>query len=67
MDRDSESFMIVFVFGMVGVIIAFILEQLDTRGILIDAFITGSIIITDLMVVVIMLFLLIGVVLAVLR
>lgn len=59
--------MIVFVFGMVGIIIAFMLEELNTRGILIDAYMVGSIIITDLMVIVIILFLLIGVVVAVLR
>lgn len=48
--------------GMLGIIQAMILFEMNTRGILIDEFITGSITITDLMVGVVIIWLLIGVI-----
>ncbi len=48
-----------------GIIIAAVLYEMNSRGIVIDELITGSILITDVMVVVVVLFMLLGGILAV--
>lgn len=59
----------VIVIGMtcLGIIVAYIFEVLNTRGILVDEMVTGSIVITDLMIVVIFMFSLVGIILGATR
>ena len=66
-DRDVQCGLLVFGSGMIGIIFAGILKALYDRGIVIDEMITGSITITDVMGITILLWLLIGVMIAVLR
>lgn len=65
--NDFESLVIVLVFGVFGIVIAMIVNTLNTRGIIIDEFLTGSVTITDLIVGIIILFLVIGVIVAVVK
>ena len=55
----------VIVIGMtcLGIIMAYILDTLNTRGIIIDEMITGTITITDLMIGTILIFTLVGIIL----
>ena len=57
----------VFGCGMIGVILSMITYEMNTRGLLIDEYITGTILITDVMAVIIIMFLLIGVLIAMLK
>lgn len=67
MDRDLASGLIVFSCGMIGLLFAAIIQALYTRGILIDEMITGSITVPDLQSVIILVWIIVGVLLAVLR
>lgn len=67
MDRDLSSGIIVFACGMIGLLFAGIEQALYNDGILIDEMITGTISITDIMTVTILLWLIIGTLIAVLR
>ena len=58
MNDDAETIAIVFSMGGLGIILAYILGELNTKGILIDEMITGSISITDLQTFAILVFLL---------
>jgi hypothetical protein len=53
--------------GGSGIIFAFIVEQLNSNGVLVDEFITGSITISDVMVMIVILWLLVGIILEVSR
>jgi len=61
------AFLNVFVMGCLGIIVAFIIEVMNTNGILIDEFITGSILITDVQTFIIAIFVLFGLVMAAVR
>jgi hypothetical protein len=65
MDQDSASGVKVFACGMVGVILAMIEQTMYDRGIVIDEFVTGSIQMWEVMALTIIVWLLIGVVIAV--
>ena len=65
MGSETRTGIIVFCFIMAGVIMAAILETLYTNGIMIDEFITGTITISDLMAMTIIIWLLVGVIVAV--
>lgn len=57
------------VIGMtsLGIMIAYIIDTLNSRGILVDEIVSGSITVTDLMIVVILVFMLAGVLMGVRR
>lgn len=59
--------MTVFACGMIGLLFAAIEKGLNDRGILIDEMVTGTITITDVMTLTIVIWLLIGVMVAMLR
>ena len=61
---DFDTLVIVLVFGVIGVIVAMLCRTLYVREIILDEFITGTITITEFMTGVIILFLVIGVVVA---
>lgn len=61
---DFESLIIVLIFGVLGIIVAMIVNTLNTSGTVINEFVTGTITITDLIAGIIILFLIIGVVIA---
>ena len=61
---DFDTLVIVLVFGVIGVIVAMLARTMYVREVILDEFITGSITITDFMAGVIILFLVIGVVVA---
>lgn len=65
MDRDVRVGVVTMAIGFSGIIVAAIMNILNTNGILIDEFITGSVTITDLMSVTIIIFLIAAVVFAV--
>jgi hypothetical protein len=65
--RDFDAMMIVVIMGCLGVILAFIEYVLYSRGILRDEIVTGSVTISNLMACTVILFLLVGMVLASLR
>jgi hypothetical protein len=67
MDRDYVPVVTIFGFGFFGIIMAAIAKVANDEGVIIDEFITGSITITDLMAIIIIIFLLAGVVVAVVR
>ena len=67
MDRDFRSVMMVVAFGCIGIIFAAIEQILYVQGTIIDEFIAGSIAITDLMAITIIIWLLVGVILAAVR
>jgi len=67
MDEDVKTGIIVIMFGMAGIVTAGIEQSLYTRGILIDEYITGTIAIADLMTITILLWILFGIVIAVLK
>jgi hypothetical protein len=65
MDRDSASGVKVFACGCIGVIMAMILQAMYDRGIVVDEFVTGTIQLWEVMALVIIVWLLIGVLVAV--
>jgi len=67
MDSDVNRALIILVMGALGIIFAAITKHLNDTGILIDEFITGTITITDVMIVIILVFFVCGVILAALR
>ncbi|MHA1829061.1 MAG: hypothetical protein ACTSX6_10500 [Candidatus Heimdallarchaeaceae archaeon] len=67
MDRDLASMVIIIISGCLGVLFAGILKALYDKGILIDEMITGTITITDLMTVTVLIWLIVGVMIAILR
>ena len=67
MDRDVRAGVTAMFCGFVGIILAAIEYTLYIEGILIDEFITGSVTIADLMAITIVIWLIIGVIIAVTR
>ena len=67
MDRDVRAGVTAMFCGFVGVIMAAIEYTLWEEGILLDEFVTGSITIADLMAITIVIWLIIGVIVAVTR
>jgi len=62
--RDFEALLIIAVMGVLGIVNAMIFWTLNSRGILINEFISGTVTITDLMAVTIVFWLVVGVVIA---
>ena len=67
MNENMRMFMTITGVGVVGAVIAAILNVLNDAGILIDEFITGNITMPELMAIVIIIFVLVGVILAVVK
>ena len=67
LDRDVKAGVTTMLGGFVGIIFAAIEYTLYEEGILIDEFVTGSITIADLMAITIVIWLIIGVIIAVTR
>ena len=67
MDRDVRAGVTVMFCGFAGIILAAIEYTLYEEGVLIDEFVTGSITIADLMAITIVIWLIIGVIIAVTR
>ena len=61
MDRTGRIFAIIFVCGILGVVFAIMLQLLNTAGILVDEFITASLTIREVQVIVIMFWFLLGI------
>lgn len=64
MDRYMKKFSLGFGCGLIGVLLAAILDIMNTRGIIIDEYITGSITIPEVMAITILIWVIIGVILA---
>lgn len=64
---DFDTLLIVLLFGVLGIVIAMIFNAMNTAGVVVDEFVTGSVSITDLMAGTIVFFLIIGVVVAALK
>jgi len=62
---EFKKFAIVFICGMIGIGLAFVLYLLNAEGILVDEYITGSITIENIMSITIIIWTLIGVVISV--
>lgn len=67
MDREIKTGLIVFLCILAGIMIAAIEYELNSQGILINEFVTGTISITDLMAVTIIIWVLVGGIIAVVR
>lgn len=67
MDKDVVSALVVMLFGLGGIITAGLEEALYDKGILIDEFITGTITIADLMTITVILWILVGMIVAVMK
>ena len=67
MGRDVASAIIVILFGLGGIVTAGIEEALYDKGVLIDEFITGSVTIADLMSITVIVWLLVGIIVAVVK
>jgi len=67
MDRDMQTVLAIVGGGFVGIIFAAIEKILYEQGTIIDEFITGTISITDLMAITIIIWLLVGVIIAVVK
>lgn len=67
MDRDVQSAVVVVLFGVGGILTAGFEKALYDKGVLIDEFITGTISLPDLMTITIILWLLVGVIVAVMK
>ena len=65
MDNDVTRGLIVFIFGAIGVIVAYLEQIAYAGGYLVDEYTTGSITLPDLQIMTIVLILLIGVIVAV--
>jgi len=62
MGSNERAFAITLLCGIIGVIIAIIIQMLNTQGIIIDEFLTGTITLRELQAIIIILWLLMGVV-----
>ena len=62
--EDFEVVPIILICGVIGIINAMIFHTLNDEGIIIDEFITGSITITNLMALVIVIWLIVGIIIA---
>lgn len=62
--NDMEAFIIPLVMGVIGIIMAMILKTLYDDGIIIDEAIAGTITITDLMTIVVVIWLIGGILIA---
>ena len=62
--RDFETLIIPLIMGVLGIINAMIFKTLYDEGIIIDAFIAGTITITDLMTIVVVMWFVVGIILA---
>lgn len=67
MSKPFDKFAITFICGMVGVVLAFILYGLYTNGVIIDEYVTGSITIEEVMAFTIIVWTIIGVVIAAIK
>lgn len=67
MDKDVKLGMTTMILGLAGLVIAAIEYELYTDGILIDEFVTGTISISDIMAVTIIIWLLVAVTYAVMK
>ena len=67
MDEDISSALVVILFGLGGIITAGLEETLYNRGVMIDEFISGTISIADLMAITILIWILLGIVIAVIK
>lgn len=67
MDSDVESGLVVMLFGVAGIVIAGLEHALYTRGVLIDDFIINSVTIADLMTLTIIVWLLLGMIVAIMK
>ena len=67
MNDDAETIAIVFSMGGLGIILAYVLGELNTKGILIDEMITGSITITDVQTFLILFFMLCGLIMVAIK
>lgn len=65
MDKDVRVGIVTMAIGFMGILIAAIVNILNTEGIMVDEFITGSVTITDLMSVIVIIFMVCAVVYAV--
>ena len=65
MDKDVRAGIIVMFCGFVGIIFAMIEQTLYEKGILFDEFVTGSITLADFMALTIIIWLIVGVIIAV--
>ena len=64
--KETRVMFIIFTCAMLGIANVMIISTLNTRGQIIDEFITGTITITDLLLIVFLVWLLIGIIIAVL-
>jgi len=62
-----ETFAIIFICGMMGIVLAFILYLLHINGIVIDEYVTGSITIENIMAITIIVWAMVGVMVAVIK
>ena len=62
--KDFETLIIIVVFAVIGIIMSMFLKTLYDRGIIIDEFVSETITITEIMAIVIILFLVVGVIVA---
>ena len=65
--EDFEWMLIVIVFGILGIVVAMIIYNLNVQGILVPEFLTGSITITQVMAGIIILFIIGGIVVAAIK
>jgi hypothetical protein len=67
LNDDAETIAIVFSMGGLGIILAYILGELNSKGILIDEMITGSISITDVQTFLILVFIICGLIMVAIK
>lgn len=67
MKRDYETPFIVVICSVIGIVLSQIIRTLYNAGVVLDEFITDSITITDVMLVVVILWFIIGVIISILR
>lgn len=64
MGRNERAFAIPLICGFIGVILAIIIQLLNDAGIIIDEFLTGSIVLREVQAVIIIIWILVGVLVA---
>ena len=62
--KDFEALVIILVCGVLGIVNAMIFNTMNTEGIIIDSFVSGNITILDIMTYTIILWLLVGIIIA---
>ena len=62
--KDFETLIIILVCGVLGIVNAMIFNTMNTEGIIIDSFVSGNITILDIMTYTIILWLLVGIIIA---